>query len=372
MDFSPDDHQHMIRDAVRAWADGHVRPFAAAWDVAGEVPPEALRGIADVGLLGMAVPEAHGGLGLDALAVVAALTELATADAGLAQLVVSHGLCLSHLQAAATVQQVAGYMPRLASGQHLGTWAHGEDEANLDADKVTTRAVRDGDGWRLHGFKPMVLLANRAHVAVVTALDDTGALAAFVVRLDTSGVGREAVPGLLGLRTAGAAHLRLEGVLVEARLDGDTAATVAQVQDAARLGTAAVALGVGRAALKQAAVYSRQREQFGKAIATFQPIQWLVANSTVDLEVAGHLVQRAAWLATHGKPARQAIAMAKLSATEAAYRVADRALQLHGAYGYTTEFPVEKALRDATVLQLLHGTPALQRIRIARGLLARA
>jgi alkylation response protein AidB-like acyl-CoA dehydrogenase len=377
MDFAPHEHEQMIAEAVRAFADGVVRHAAAGWDARGQVPEAALKELGRLGVLGLTAPEDLGGLGLDATAEVVALEVLAEADAGLAQLVVQHHtLALGHLLRAGSEHEVRRLAPRLATGQLLAAWAHGEDMANLDADLVQTRAVRDGDGWRLDGCKPLVLLGQRADVAVVTAMADSGpdggGLTAFLIELDAPGVTRNPLDTLLGLRSLGAADLTLQGVPgVKLGEVGQAAADVAAVRDAARLGTAAVALGVTRSALRQASRYSQERQQFGKAIATFQPIQWQIANSAVDLDTARLLVGRAAWLRAQGKPAGAAIRMAKAAACEAALRVADRAIQIHGGYGYTKDFSVERAYRDAASLQVLHGTGALQRIELARVLGAR-
>ena len=372
MNFAADEQQQMIAEAVRAFAEGVVRQAAASWDRQGSVPASAVAELGKLGVLGMAAPEDLGGLGLDACAQVVAIEELATADAGLAQLLVQHHtLALGHLLRAGTEALNRRWVPRLTTGKQLATWAHGEDTANLDADTVRTRAVRDGDGWRLTGDKPLVMLGQRADVAVVTAQADQG-LTAFLVHLDAEGVTRQPIDTLLGLRSVGAAHLLFSNVHVTGEamlgLPGQAGADIAVLRQEARLATAAVALGVLRAALRQAARYSQEREQFGKKIATFQPIQWQIANSAVDLDAARLLVQRAAWLLAQGRPAGPAIAMAKTAACEAALRVADRALQIHGGYGYTTDFPVERAYRDAASLQVMHGTAALQRIELARSL----
>lgn len=369
MDFRPSEQQQMIGEAVRAFADGVVRPAVARWDDAGAVPASAWAELARLGVLGMAAPDAFGGLELDAPAIVSALEELAAADAGMAQMVVQHHtLALGHVLLAGSDAQKQRLAAQLTSGKRLAAWAHGEDLANLDAETVTTRATPQGDGWILDGSKPAVWLGHLADMAIVTAQTDAG-LTAFVVDLTAPGVTRAVQTGLLGLRSAGMADLRFDAAAAEMLgTPGAAAGDVGKVLTDARLATAAVALGVARSALRQAARYVQEREQFGKPIGQFQPVQWQIANSAVDLETARLLVQRAAWLAATGRPAARAIGMAKASACDAALRVADRAIQLHGGYGYTKDFSVERAYRDAVTLQVLHGTGALQRVQVAKAL----
>jgi len=367
MDFAQGDQQRMIREAVRAFAEKMARPAAAAWDRDCGWDALAGRGLAALGAFGLAAPEAVGGLELDAASWTAALEELAGADAGAAEALVGHAACLAHLVAMGTPAQKDTWAGKLATGAALGCLAHEDDADNLDSDAVRAIAVPDGAGWRLAGSKPAVLLGARAQIAVVTAVAQDHGLTAFLVPLTAAGVRTVALDSL-GLRSAAIATLEFQDVTLGADAvlgtPGAAKAELEPVREDARLGTAAVALGLARAALREAGRYAAQREQFGKSISQFQPIQWMIANSATEIDAARMLVTRAAWLRAAGRPASRAIAMAKLQATEAALRAADRGLQVHGGYGYTKDFPVERMLRDAALLQILHGSRDLQRVRI--------
>jgi alkylation response protein AidB-like acyl-CoA dehydrogenase len=370
MDFVADEAQQMIREAVRDFAEGAVRASAGKWDSQADLPASAMKELGNLGLFGMAAPERLGGIELDAQSVTAALEELGAAEAGLAQLVVQHGLCLDHVVRAGGQDAAA---KRLASGKQLGCHAHGEDADDLDSAEVKTQATRDGDGWRLTGEKPAVIGASRASLAVVTAqVAGEAGLTAFLVPLDLAGISRKPVADMMGLRTAGAATILLQDAQLDdaARLGpvGGAAVALEPALDTARLGTAAVALGVARSALREAGRYSQERHQFNKPISAFQPIQWMIADAAVELETARLLVGRAAWQVSQGKPSGAAIAMAKTRACDVAMRIADRAIQVLGGYGFTTDFPVERAYRDAAVLKLLQGSGAWHRVRIARSL----
>ena len=371
MDFAQGDQQQMIREAVRAFAEKVARPAAMAWDRDAGWDAAGHRGLASLGAFGLAATEAVGGLELDAPTWTAALEELAAADAGAAEALVAHAACLAHLEAVGTAGQKATWAGKLAAGAALGCLAHEDDADNLDSDAVRTVAVADGAGWRLTGAKPAVVLGARAQVAVVTAVTQDLGLIAFLVPMNAPGV-RVLALDALGLRSAAAATLELTDVALGADAvlgkPGAAQAELEPVRDDARLGTAAVALGLARAALREAGRYAAGREQFGKPISSFQPIQWMIANSATEIDAARMLVTRAAWLRAAGKPAARAIAMAKLQATEAALRAADRGLQVHGGYGYTKDFPIERMLRDAALLQILHGSRDLQRVRIGRSL----
>lgn len=375
MDFAAGEQEQMIRQAVAAYAEKSLQPSAAARDVAGDLGPETLKALAVLGVLGMGAAEQWGGLELDAAAQMAAFEELAANDAGVAYAVLQHHtLALGHLLAAGSPTQKAKYAKAFASGSALACWSHAEANDNLDGDFVATHARQLGDGrWQIDGHKDQVWLGALAKHAVITAQTLDG-LTAFVVDLASLGVSRQPCADMLGLRAAAAADLTFVKLCVadEARLGavGQAGPTIARLQAEAALGVAAVALGIGRSALRAAAKYALQREQFGKPIAVLQPIQWQIANSTLDLAAARVLVQRAAYAIGLGKSAGREIAMAKFSACDAASRIADRAIQIHGGYGYTMDFPVERAYRDAAVLQMLHGSSALQRVRIAQSLSA--
>jgi alkylation response protein AidB-like acyl-CoA dehydrogenase len=358
MDFRPAELTRDLAGAVRAFVDGAVRPAAAAWDAAGRVAAPALREAAELGVFGLAAGEAVGGLDADTQAQVAVWEELAAGEPGLAMLAVQHAAAVAALQPGHADR---GLLRELATGKQLATWAVVEDADHPDAAGTQTRAEHTPEGWRLHGRKVLVLGGDVAHLAVVTATVD-GELSAFVVSLAAAGVRRTRLETALGLRGAGVAQVALDGALASVRLP----VAVAGYLDLVRLGAAAVAVGAAREALRVAARYASEREQFGKPIATLQPIQWQIANSAVELDAARVLVQRAAWLVVRGRPAGRAIAMAKAASNEAACRITDRALQVHGGYGFTRDYPIEKLYRDAATLAVLHGAAPALKVAVAR------
>lgn len=365
MNFAAEASHRDLLDAVRALTDKSLAPGAAERDRTGLTPARTLQTLRDLGVLLLDAPESEGGLGLSPVGVVRVLQALAEADAGLAQLVAEH-------LAAAFAVRACGQTP----GDGLLTLGHAEDLDHLDAPALRTEvvgsvAVAPGQRVQLQGDKPLVVGGALASKLVATAQTADG-VGLFVVPLDGTGVERAAMQTLLGLRAAGIASVELDRAAATALASGQMAeqALVAALLRR-QLWTAAVAVGVGRAALAAAGKYVQQREQFGKPIAAFQPVQWQIANSATELDAAWLLVGQAAGrLGAGAKSAARDVALAKCKATEAAQSSADRAIQLHGGYGYTRDYPVERHFRDAQVLVLLHGTPSACKVAAARGLAA--
>lgn len=366
MDFKLDETTTMIRDAVRSFVDGRVRDAAMHWNEEGLVPLAELAQLGELGLLGIAVPEAKGGAGLNATTLVIALEELAAGDAGLALMVATHNAgALALLQAAGADDTLIG---PLARGERFACVAAGDDPAQLDATGPITMARQTDNGdWRLHGHKPLVLLGGAAGLAVVTAtVDGHEGPQGFAVDLDGPGVERIALGTRMGLRTCDAAGLRFTDAAVGAdRHLGSVAEAAAIAMTWQRLAGAAVALGIGRCALQGGVRYTMERSQFGKKIARYQPIQWQTADAGVDLETTRLLTLRAAWLADQGKDFGRAAAMAALRASVACEFITDRALQMHGGYGYTVDFAAERCYRDAHSLRLICGSVERNRIVVA-------
>lgn len=374
MQFTANEQQAMIRDGVRKFAEGTLKAGATARDGEGKTSRDVLKQLATLGVFGLTVAEDAGGLGLDPVALALALEELAAADAGLALFVLQHvALSVGHMQAVELQPVQRGWLHAMAEGNAPCVWAHGEDAVHTDAQTVNLKAVRDGDGWILNGVKPNVFGAPLADVAIVTAHTDEG-LSAFGVMFATEGVSLATSIDPLGLRSAGIADIQFSNVRVNGNAlfgaAGQAQVAVNAALAQARLGIAAIAVGVAREALRLAGRYANDRQQFGKPIGTFQPIQWQVANSAVEIDTARLLLHRAAWTLGRGKNADGQIAMARLTAAETATRVTDRAIQMHGGYGYTREFTVERLYRDAWTLENLYGSPGLQRVALAKSLAA--
>lgn len=367
MQFQPSDEERMVIDAVRAVAGGALRDAAAAADTVGRLPAGTLKQLADLGFFGLQAAEQSGGLGLSAQTAVQCLVAMARADASAAQLAVEHGVALSLLQDAGLPARA---LTAHAQGKALLALALADAAEHPDATAPGVTAEAVDSAWILQGHVGFVLGAGLASHAVIRAEAD-GASALFVVDLGAAGVARAQVGEQLGLRGASAQALTFQGVSAQRLALADTTAAEVQARTLLNLGTAAVAVGTGYGALQAAASYAQQREQFGKPIATLQPIQWQVADAVTALDAAQLLVLRAAWQLDEGLRTADASAhMAQVRAGEAAVSAADKAIQIHGGYGYTREFPVERAYRDALLLAVLHGTAAGHKLAVSRALVA--
>ncbi len=363
MQFKPSDDDKMLLEAVRALADGALREGAEKGDRDGTATPKALKHLVELGAFGLQAHDRLGGLALGHVATAATLQVLAAADAGLAMLLVHHGAALALLQMAGFEGKV---LAQLAKGQQLACLSSGDLGVHPDAVQSPIAASETTSGWVLNGRQGWLLGAGLAHLAVLQAETDQGPRY-FAVAMDHAGAARAAAGEQLGLRSAAAQSLQLTdcpGTLLAA-VDDRALATQLQVQ------TAAVAVGVAQAALQAACKYANQREQFGKPIAALQPIQWQVADAATAIDAAQLLMQQAAWQLEAGhKAAAQSARMALVKAREAAVAASDKAIQIHGGYGYTKDFPVERAYRDAMVLGVLHGSSAAHKVALVRALVA--
>ncbi|MCG8557746.1 MAG: acyl-CoA dehydrogenase family protein [Proteobacteria bacterium] len=378
MNFELDDLHRTIRDTARQFARDEVAPRAVEWDEQERFPSEIIPRLGELGFLGVLIPEAYGGAGLDTLAYAIVVEEISRADGSLGLTLASHnGLGSSHLASFGSEEQKQRYLPKLASGQWLGAWCLTEPGSGSDSVSMQTRAVRNGDGWLINGSKMFVTQGSVAGVWVVLAKTDVQAgskgVTAFALERDTPGfrIAREVKK--LGMRSSDTAEIVLDNARVaDAQRVGECGSgfvDAMQILDKGRISIGALALGLGEGALESAIQYAKERRQFGKPIADFQAIQWMLADARAELDAARLLLWRAAWLADTGRPFRREAAMAKLFASEAAQRACDHALQIHGGYGYTREFPVERHLRDVRLCRIGEGTSEVQRMLIARDLL---
>jgi alkylation response protein AidB-like acyl-CoA dehydrogenase len=352
----------MVRDFVAA----EVSPVAGHWG--DTLPREIIATLGGLGLLGIDVDEAYGGAGMGALAAAVALEELAAGDGGLALAVATHAvLCCGHIERFGTETQKRLYLPDLMSGTVVGTWAGGASESG----SLTARALRSEIGWRLEGSLPLVTQVRGADLAVVVVATGPERATAFVLPSSSWASGESRT---LGLRSAAAGELLLGRADVDdvqriGRL-GTGHEDEASVLTRGHIGRAAIAVGIARAAAETAVKYATERSQFGKPIARFQAIQWMIADSATEVDAARLMCHRAAAIADAGDDASTEAAMARRFASRVAREVTDRAVQIHGGYGYTTEYPVERYWRDAKQIAVGEGTnDALQRQSVARGLL---
>jgi alkylation response protein AidB-like acyl-CoA dehydrogenase len=375
--FELTESQRLVYQAVAEFASQRVRPHAARWDREGVFPHEIVPQLAELGLLGLTVPEAYGGSGMDHVSAALAVERIAWGDGALALTVASHNsLCTAHILLFGNPEQKRRYLPRLARGQALGAWCLTEPHAGSDAAALRTRAERRGDRYVLNGTKAFVTQGSVAGVYVVLARtggEGPGGISAFVVERGAAGLRVGKKEDKLGLRASDTAEVVFEDVEVpeENRLgaEGEGYTQAMRVLEGGRIGIGAMAVGIGRAALEAAVEYAKGRVAFGQPIAQFQAVQWMLADSAVELDAAWLLVLRAAWLADQGLPFRKEASMAKLYASEAAHRAADRALQVHGGYGYIRDYPVERYYRDVRLCEIGEGTSEMQRLIVAKAVL---
>ena len=377
MDFGYRDDQLAVQGAVRDFARDRIVPNAEKWSEAGAFPIELLPELAQLGLTGLAVPVELGGAGLDVLTIALVMEELGAADGSIALTIAAHNsLCIGHLLVAASDEQKRRWLPSLARGEYLGAWALTEPSSGSDAIAVQSRAVRDGNAYVLNGTKQFITNGSLAGFAVVTAGAGERKLSAFGVSRGTPGFRAGKTERKMGLHASDTSQLVLEDCRVPEsdRIGADGAAfdDVKKVLDRGRIGIGALALGLGRAALETAIAYAKERKQFGRPIAEFEMIQWKIVRARTQLDAGRLLVHRAAALADCGKPFSVAASKAKLYATEAASRAANDSLQILGGYGYLRDYPVERILRDARLMEIGEGTSEVQRIVIAKDLARQA
>ncbi len=384
MHFEPSEEQRLIEQAARQFAADVLRPKAAERDQKSLFPEAELSKLGELGLLGVNVPEQYGGSQAGVVAYSLALSQIAEADASVSVAMAVTNMVAEVICAFGTEEQKRTYVPWLCSGQAIaGAFALSEPQSGSDAASLKTVAEKVDGGYRLTGSKQWITSGDRAGVIVVWARTDAGSpvdkrnqaagLSAFLVEGGTPGLTAGRPEHKLGLKGSTTVPLTLDGCFVpeSARLskEGDGFKIAMVALDGGRIGIASQAVGIGRAALTAAKNYSKERKQFDKALCEFQAIANMLADAGTQLDAAQLLALRAAFLKESGQPFSQKAAMAKLYASEAAGRICDMALQVHGGYGYTQEFPVERYLRDVRVSRIYEGTSEIQRVVIARSVL---
>ncbi|MGH7398774.1 MAG: acyl-CoA dehydrogenase [Candidatus Rokuibacteriota bacterium] len=373
------EEQTMIQQVARDFAEREVRPIAEAIDRDSRFPRETVARMAELGLMGIAIPEAYGGSGGDTVAYALAVEELARACASHAVIMsVNNSLYCDPICTHGTEEQKARFLTPFASGQKLGCFALTEPEAGSDASNQSTLAARDGDGYVLDGRKVFVTNGREAGAALVFAQTDRAAghrgISAFLIEKGTPGFTVVKTEDKLGIRASDTAELLFERCRVPAtnRLGevGQGFKIALGTLDGGRIGVAAQALGIAVAAYEAAVAYARERKSFGVPIGQHQMVQWMLADMATAIEAARLLTLRAAWRKDAGAPYGAEAAMAKLFAAETAMRVTTDAIQVHGGYGFIKEYQVERHFRDAKITQIYEGTSQIQKLVIARHLLA--
>jgi len=380
VDFELTPDQTLLRDTVRDFAESEIRPHVMRYDEAQEFPRDILRRAGELGLLGILFPEEYGGAGLGYMEYALAVEELSRVDGSVGISVAAHnGLAANHLYLFGSDEQKRRYLTPLARGEKIGGWSLTEPTAGSDAGGTRTTARRDGDAWILDGSKTFTTHGSVGDIIVVFAVTDKTkgkkGISAFVIEQGHPGFRPGKKENKMGLRASDTSEV----VMQDCRVGGDQLVgkpgagflNAMTILDGGRISIAALALGMARGAYDAALGYAREREQFGKPIAEFQAVQFMLADMATQIDAAALLVYRAAWLRDLGRPTTLESAMAKLFASEIGVAVADRALQIFGGYGYVKDFPVEKYYRDMKLCTIGEGTSEIQRLVIARELLKR-
>lgn len=372
------DQDHlMIRDAVRTFVRDAVTPNAAQWDRERTFPADVHRQLAELGAYGVLVPEEYGGAGLDALALALILEEIAAGDGGTSTAIsVNNCPVCSILLTYGNEQQKRDWLTPLARGEMLGAFCLTEPQAGSDASALRTTATRDGDAYVLNGVKQFITSGKNGNVAIVMAVTDKSAgkrgISAFIVPTDTPGYVVARLEEKLGQHSSDTAQIIFDNCRVPAAnligAEGEGYRIALSGLEGGRIGIAAQSVGMARAAFEAALAYAKERESFGQPLFAHQAVQFRLADMATQLEAARQLIRHAASLKDAGQPCLTEAAMAKLFASEAAERICSAALQIHGGYGYLSDFPVERIYRDVRVCQIYEGTSDIQKILIARGL----
>ena len=371
------DEQELIRDSMRAFAQERLAPFAAEWDRNHTFPREALNELAALGALGMVVPEEWDGAGMDYMSLVLTLEEIAAGDGATSTIVsVQNSLPCGILNRFGNDAQKEAWLKPLARGEKLGCFCLTEPHVGSDAAAIRTSAVREGEEWVLNGVKQFITSGKHADMAIVFAVTDKAAgkkgISCFLVPANAPGYQVGRIEEKMGQKASDTTQILLENCRIPADsmigAEGQGYKIALANLEAGRIGIAAQCLGMARAALEAAVKYAQERESFGKPIFEHQAVNFRLADMATQLEAARQLVWHAASLKDAGRPCLKEASMAKLFASEMAERVCSDAIQVHGGYGYVTDFPVERIYRDVRVCQIYEGASDIQKLVIGRAL----
>jgi alkylation response protein AidB-like acyl-CoA dehydrogenase len=379
MNFDLTDEQRQIRETVSAFAEREIKPHSAQWDREEYFPRAVVEKLGAMGFLGVAFPQAYGGAGADTLSQVLVVEGLSRYDASIGLSCAAHmSLGSGHIALFGSEEQKARYLPDLISAKKLAAWCLTEPDSGSDAAALRTAAVRVGDHYVINGSKLFITNGNVAEVLVVMARTDAArghdGISAFIVERGSPGLSNGRKIEKLGMRASDTAEVIFDNLSVPAsNLIGEPGRgfrpQTVSVLEGGRIGIAGFAAGIARGALEDSAAYARERKQFGKPIADFQAIQWMLADMATRIDAAWMLTCRAAQLRDARRPFGREAAMAKLCASEAAMWATIKAVQIHGGYGYMTDFPVERYMRDAKIAEIGEGTSEILRMIIAKSLL---
>jgi alkylation response protein AidB-like acyl-CoA dehydrogenase len=378
MDFGYTHEQHQLRKTVREFTEAEIRPHVMEWDETQHFPLDVFRALGRMGVLGAVFPEELGGSGYSYVDYSIVMEEIARVDPSIALSLAAHvSLCTNHIYLAGNREQHERYIPKLASGEWIGCWSLTEPEAGSDAGGTRSTAIPEGDFWVLNGGKTFTTNAHIADVCVAMAVTDRAAsshgISAFILEKGTPGFKVGKKENKLGMRCSPTGEVLFsECRLPDSQLcgkRGEGFVDSLRILDGGRISIAALSVGVAQGAYEAALKYSKQRKQFGRFISEFQAIQNKLADMATEIDAARLLTLRAAWRKDNGNSVNKESAMAKLYASETAVRAANEAVQIHGGYGFTKDYPVEKFYRDAKLCTIGEGTSEIQRLVIARQLL---
>ncbi|HEY0169762.1 MAG TPA: acyl-CoA dehydrogenase [Pyrinomonadaceae bacterium] len=381
MDFELNEEQLQVKMSVREFAEGEIAPHVREWDEKQHFPVELMPKLAAQGFMGVIFPEEYGGAGMGYIEYVAIIEELSRVDGSVGISVAAHNsLCSNHIYLFGTEEQKRKFLVPLASGEKLGAWGLTEPHAGSDASGTRTTAVRNGGEWVVNGSKNFITHAVHGDTCVAMASTDRAmrskGITAFIFEKGTPGYGPGRKEDKLGLRASETASVIFEDCRIpdENRLGGEGLGFIhsMQVLDGGRISIAALALGIAQGAFESAVRYSKERQQFGQPISNFQAIQFKLADMATQIEAARLLTYRAAASKDAGRKTTKESSMAKLYASEVAVKVSEEAIQIHGGYGYTKDYPPEKFWRDSKLCTIGEGTSEIQRLIIAKQILSNA
>ncbi|VAW12145.1 Acyl-CoA dehydrogenase, short-chain specific [hydrothermal vent metagenome] len=378
MSFDYSETQLMVAASAKEFAEQYIRPFIMEWDEAQTFPIEVFKKAGEMGFMGVLVPEQYGGSGLGYHEYIAVIEEIAKVDPSIGLSVAAHNsLCTNHILTFGNEEQKQKWLPKLATGEWIGAWGLTEQNSGSDAGGMNTTAVKDGDGWIVNGTKNFITHGKSGNVAVVIIRTgekgDSHGMTAFVVEKGTQGFTSGKKENKLGMRASETAELIFDNCKISDanRLGevGDGFIQSMKVLDGGRISIGALSLGVSKGAYEAALKYSKERVQFGKPISKFQGISFKLADMATEIEASELLLHKAAFLKNEGRNMTKLSAMAKMYASEVCVKVANEAVQIHGGYGYTKDFPVEKFYRDSKLCTIGEGTTEIQKVVIAKNIL---
>ncbi len=378
MDVATFDNLQMIRESARDFAQTHILPHVMEWDESQYFPAELFHQMGEYGFMGVLVPESYGGSGLNYQAYITIIEEISKVCGSIGLSVAAHNsLCTNHILMFGNDSQKLNYLPKLATGEWIGAWGLTEPNTGSDAGRMKCVAEKDGDYYVINGAKNFITHGKSGHVAVVVVrtgeLLDSHGMTAFIVERDTPGFSAGKKENKLGMRASETAELIFDNCRIPKSQmlgqEGEGFIQSMKILDGGRISIAALSLGIAKGAMEASLRYAQERHQFGKPISKFQGISFKLAEMATEIEAAELLTRKAGELKDEGQRSTRISAMAKLYASEAAVRIANEAIQVHGGYGYTKDFPVEKYYRDAKLCTIGEGTSEIQKLVISRDLL---